>query len=78
LPRNLTVIAILQKVSEESAIALEMLKRQGYSVVVILNHAADHEGVEMAARLVSQRLSVHSLMDEASVPFVCQNLLAMR
>jgi uncharacterized protein (DUF58 family) len=78
LPRNLTVIAILQKVSEESAIALEMLKKQGYSVVVILNHAADHEGVEMAARLVSQRLSVHSLMDEASVPFVCQNLLAMR
>ena len=78
LPRNLTVIAVLQTVSEESVIALEMLKRQGYSVVVILNHAADHEGVEMASRLVSQRLSVHSLLDETSVPFVCQNLLVMR
>jgi uncharacterized protein (DUF58 family) len=78
LPRNLTVVAILQNVSEESVIALEMLKRQGYSVVVILNHAADHEGVEMASRLVSQRLSVHSLQDESSVPFVCQNVLAMR
>ena len=78
LPRNLTVIAILQNVSEDAVIALEMLKRQGYSVVVILNHAADHEGVEMASRLVSQRLTVHSLLDETSVPFVCQNLLAMR
>ncbi|MFN7875019.1 MAG: DUF58 domain-containing protein [Pirellula sp.] len=78
LPRHLTVIAILQKVSEKSVIALETLRKQGYSVVVILNHAADHEGMEMAARLVSQRLSVHSLTDEASVPFVCQNLLAMR
>ncbi|MFN7292614.1 MAG: DUF58 domain-containing protein [Pirellula sp.] len=78
LPRNLTIIAILQNVSEESVMALEMLKRQGYSVAVILNHAADHEGIDMAARLVSQRLSVYSLLDETSVPFVCQNLLVMR
>ncbi|MCU0710485.1 MAG: DUF58 domain-containing protein [Pirellula sp.] len=78
LPRSLTVIAILQTVSEESAMALEMLKRQGYSVAVMLNHDNDSEGIDMAARLVSQRLTVYSLADERSVPYICQNLLAMR
>lgn len=78
LPRNLTVVAILQTASEETVMALEMLKRQGYSVSVILNHSSDSNGMDMAARLVSQRLVVYSLMDESSIPFVCQNLLAMR
>ena len=78
MPRNLTVIAILQTVTEEAAMALQMLKRQGYSISIILNHASDALGMDMMALLVSQRMTVHALPEESSVPFICQSLLAMR
>jgi uncharacterized protein (DUF58 family) len=78
IPRNLTLVVILQTVTDETAMALEMLRRQGYSISVILNHSTDDEGIYMSSRLIALRLPVYSLEGESTITHVCQNLLLMR
>jgi hypothetical protein len=74
----LAILVILQTVDEEAALSLALLRKQGFSVSVIVNqHTLD--GVDdAAAMLVGQRLPVYALPDEQSVPTVCQNMLLMR
>lgn len=72
LPRDATILAILSHVSEESALALGSLARQGYAVTAIVN-VFDHEDYARAAgMLVAQGVTTRHLPDESSIGFMCR------
>jgi uncharacterized protein (DUF58 family) len=75
LPRDASVIAILQQVDDMSALALGMLARQGYAVSAIVNHFERETVHEAASRLIGQRIPVYHLYDEDSIPQLCQRML---
>jgi uncharacterized protein (DUF58 family) len=73
LPRDATIVAVLPDVSEETAIALGNLRRQGFAVTVILI-ALEPNALETAyGRLAAERLrDVRHLKEEAEVPDLCR------
>ncbi len=75
LPRDASVIAIVQQVDEMSALALGMLARQGYAVSAIVNHFEKETVHEASSRLIGQRIPVYHLYDEESIPHLCQRML---
>jgi len=75
LPRDASVIAIVQQVDELAALALGMLVRQGYAVSAIVNHFEADSVREAAGRLMAQRIPVYHLKDEASIAHLCQMML---
>ncbi len=75
LPRDASVIAIVQQVDEISALALGMLARQGYAVTAIVNHFEKDTVHEATSRLIGQRIPVYHLHDEDSIPQLCQRML---
>ena len=75
MPRDATVVAILQRVSEQSSLALGMLRRQGFAVTAIIN-THDHEDFALAAGpLVAQGVSCQHLPDETSIVAVCRQFI---
>ena len=75
MPRDATVLAIIPRVDESTAIALGNLKRRGYAVSAILNLYDDMSFAEASASLLSQRIPTYHLKSEESIPGVCQNYL---
>lgn len=75
MPRDATVLAILSRVTEETALALGGLRRRGFSVTVILNLYERQDFADAAGPLVAERLDVLQLRDEPSIPQVCRRLL---
>ncbi len=75
LPRDATILVILQEVSDSAALALGVLTRQGFSVAAIVN-AYDNEAFTSAvARLLAQRVMVYHLLDEETIPHICEALV---
>lgn len=72
LPRDATVVAIVTKVTEETAVALGNLVRRGYAVSALVNVYDDREYSEAAGKLIAQRIDARHLRDEAAVSHVCQ------
>jgi hypothetical protein len=66
LPKLLSLIAIVQKVDEAGLVALEMMRRRGYALTVMLNCHQD-EYLEHAGKLIAARLRVVPLYDEDSL-----------
>jgi len=75
LPRDATVMVIIQEVDETAALALGMLRRQGYSVAAIVNNYENEVYTAALARLMAQHIAVYHLLDEASVPQICKQLV---
>jgi uncharacterized protein (DUF58 family) len=77
LPRDATVIAILADVTEEAAIALGNLRRQGYSVTAVLVMFGETEyhdwaqPPEWAGRLLAERIEFRRIDDEAALSRLC-------
>jgi uncharacterized protein (DUF58 family) len=66
LPKLLSLIVIVQRVDEAGVLALEMIRRRGYAMSVLLNcHQEDY--LEHSARLIAARLPVVALHDEESL-----------
>lgn len=66
LPKMLSLIVVVQRVEEAGLLALEMMRRRGYALTIMLNcHREDY--LEHAGRLVAARLSVVPLHDEESI-----------
>jgi len=66
LPKLLSLIVIVQRVDEAGVLALEMIRRRGYALSVLLNcHQEDY--LEHSARLIAARLPVVALHDEESL-----------
>lgn len=74
LPRDATVLVIVQEVDEPAALALGMLKRQGYSVAAIVNNYESDVYHTAVARLLAQRIGVYHLLDEDSIPRLCLDI----
>jgi uncharacterized protein (DUF58 family) len=72
LPRDATVVAILTRVTEETAVALGNLVRRGFAVTALVNIYDDREYSEAAGKLLAERIDARHLRNEASVSGVCQ------
>lgn len=75
MPRDATVIVIVQEVDETAALALGLLRRQGYSVAAIVNNFDNDALTTAVGRLLAQRIAVYHLLDEDSVPGICKELM---
>ncbi len=56
LPRDASVIVIVQEVTEESALAIGLLRRQGYAVSAIVNNFEEQAVATAAGRLMAERI----------------------
>lgn len=74
LPRDATVLVIVQEVDESTALALGMLRRQGYSIATIVNNYENDTYYQAVGRLMAQHISVYHLLDEQSIPGICKEL----
>lgn len=76
-PRSATVLAILGRVTEETALALGALKQRGYSVTAILVSGAEDANPiwaakpEWAAHLLERDIPFRVVTDEAGAQRVC-------
>jgi uncharacterized protein (DUF58 family) len=71
MPRDVTVIAILARVTPEIAISLGMLRRRGLAVVAILNIHDPLEYADAAGPLMAERIETRHLQSEESVTEIC-------
>jgi len=72
LPKDASVIAILQEVPETYAVALGNLRRQGYAVSAILNVYDAYEFAERSKHLLAEGVSTHHLMDKAAIATIAK------
>lgn len=72
LPKDATVIAILQTVEERFAVSLGNLRRQGYAVVAILNIFESFDYSVAAKPLLAEGVHVHQLVDASSIPNIAK------
>lgn len=75
LSRDATVLVIVQDVDEAAALALGMLKRQGYSVAAIVNNYENDAFETATGRLMAQRIAVYHLLDEQSIAHICTQMV---
>lgn len=75
LPRDATVLVLLQEVDESAAVALGMLRRRGFSLSAIVNNYENEAYTVALSRLMAQGISVHHLSDEASVAEICKQFV---
>jgi uncharacterized protein (DUF58 family) len=75
MPRDASVLVILQEVDESAALALGMLRRQGYSVSAIVNNYDNEAYTAAVGRLLAQHIAVYHLLDEDSVATICKEMV---
>ena len=66
LPKLLSLIVIAQKFDQAGLFALEMIKRRGYALTVLLNCHQEHY-LDQAGPLIAARIPVAPLHDEQSL-----------
>jgi uncharacterized protein (DUF58 family) len=72
MPRDATVIVLLEQVSDQAAIALGNLRRQGYAVTAFVNLYDEFEYAEAAGKLMAERIEVRQLLNRESVSTMCR------
>ena len=72
MPRDATVVAILQQVSTETAIALSHLRNQGFAVAAVLNVHDEYDFAEESGPLLAAGIPTYHLKDEEHVATVCR------
>lgn len=72
MPRDATVIAILQQVDEPYAVALGNLRRQGYAVTAILNVHDVYDFAQSSKFLLAEGISTHHLVDAAAISSIAR------
>lgn len=75
MPRDATVIVILPRANEETAIALGNLKRQGYAVTAILSIYDEFDFAQAAGPLLAAGIETHQLRDEHQISTVCRKFV---
>ena len=73
MPRDATVIAILQEVTERYAVALGNLRRQGYAVTAILNIHEMYDFAVASKHLLTEGISTHHLAEEAAISSIARS-----
>ena len=77
LPRDATVIAIVSEMNMENAIALGNLKKQGYSVVAIVNTFSEDRFAQTTGPLFAEGIGAMHLRDESSIRSICERQALM-
>jgi uncharacterized repeat protein (TIGR01451 family) len=72
LPRNATVVAVLGRAPEETALALGSLRRRGYAVTAVLVIMEDNERMDAIGRLLAEGIDARYVNNEASLTALCQ------
>ena len=72
LPRDATVLVIVSKITLEIAVALGSLRRQGYSVEVIVNCFSNEEFLTVSGPLLGEGIHARHLKDENSIVAICE------
>ncbi|VTS04076.1 DUF58 domain-containing protein [Tuwongella immobilis] len=76
MPRDATVLAVLPQVPVESAVALGLIRRQGFAVSVILIGLSEDERAVAQGRLISEGVrDVRSINRESELALLGKNLL---
>ncbi len=78
LPRDTSLIFIVQAVDESEAIAMGMLVQSGFAVSAIVNEPDDVQASETAGMLIAQRVSTHILSDPQQLQDVCRSAVRLR
>lgn len=77
LPRDATVIAIVSEMKMETAISLGNLKKQGYSVVAIVNTFSEDRFAQTTGPLLAEGIGAMHLKDEESIRTICERQALM-
>lgn len=72
IPRDATVLVIVSQINLENAVALGSLRRQGYSVEVIVNCFSDEEFLTVSGPLLGEGIHARHLKDEESIVAICE------
>ncbi len=75
IPRDATVVAILSQVTDETALALGNLRRQGFAVTALLVLFEDNRRLHAYGRLLAEGVEVRHIQDEASLSALCRQHL---
>ncbi len=75
IPRDATVLVILSTITLENAVALGGLRRQGFSVEVIVNCFSDEEFLTVSGPLLGEGIHARHLKDEQSIIAICEKQL---
>jgi uncharacterized protein (DUF58 family) len=75
IPHSATVIAILTKVTPQTAIALGSLRQRGMMVTAIINVHEAHVFARLAGLLAAERIDSRHLHDRAGIPKLCSRLV---
>jgi uncharacterized protein (DUF58 family) len=75
MPRDAAVVVMLPGVTEEFAIALGNLRRQGYAVTAILNLWDEYDFAQAAGPLLAAGIEAHHLKDEAGIETMCRRVV---
>ena len=72
IPRDATVIAIVPRVDEETALVLSSLKRRGFAVLAVINMDDENEFTNAAGALLVHGIDSMHLAQEESIRTICQ------
>ncbi len=75
MPRDASVIVVLQEIDDTAALALGMLRRQGYAVSAIINNYENEAYTMATTRLMSQKIKTYHLLGESSISEICKSLV---
>lgn len=75
LPRDATLVAILTRVTADTAVALGNLRRRGFAVVAVLNVFEDRDYAEAAGLLMAEQIETRHLKDESAVSTICRSFV---
>jgi uncharacterized protein (DUF58 family) len=78
LPHDATVLAIVSRVTEEDAIALGSLRRQGFAVEAVVNTYEELDYSKMAGLLWAEGVPARHLMDEGALVELCGAMVVGR
>ena len=72
MPRDATVVAVLRRVTAQTAISLGNIKRRGFAVSAILNVFETYDFADASAPLLAQGIETRHLREEADIATICR------
>jgi uncharacterized repeat protein (TIGR01451 family) len=73
MPRDATVIVLVPRVTDQAAIALGNLRRQGFAVTAFINLYDEFEYAEAAGMLMAEGVQPRQLLDRESIATICRS-----
>lgn len=72
LPHDATVVALVSRVTTETAVSLGNLRRRGFAVAAIVNAYHLHEFEKAAGMLLAEGVEARHLVDQAGIATICR------